>query len=330
MSQYIYTWEKTLNELAFEALELHRQEARVDPVSRARLEQAYIGCAKMTADYSRTFYLASALLPVKKRRAVRALYAFCRVSDDLVDRAQADPSAKLVEWRQRAVMGKGERQDAVTLAWADARREFNIPWRYAEQLIQGVARDLHQKRYASFHELAEYCYGVACTVGLMSMHIVGYRGREAFPYAIRLGVALQLTNILRDVGEDWRSGRVYLPQEDMDRFGLSEADIAAGQVTDKWRAFMRFQIERNRRLYAEAMPGIAMLDRDGRFAIAAAAELYRAILDEIEANDYDVFHRRATVSKVKKLGLLPGIWLRTMTGGFSQPAVASGVEVKGG
>ena len=330
MSHYIYTWEKPLNELAFEALELHRQEARSGPVSRTRLEQAYTACAKITAEHSRTFYLASAMLPPEKRRAVRALYAFCRVSDDMVDRAQADPSAKLEEWRQRAVMGEGDGQDAVILAWTDARREFQIPWRYAEQLIHGVAQDLSKKRYATFAELAEYCYGVACTVGLMSMHIVGYQGREAFPYAIRLGVALQMTNILRDVGEDYRAGRIYLPADELVAFGLSEADIAAGLVTDKWRAFMRFQIERNRRLYAEAMPGIGMLNRDGRFAIAAAAELYRSILEEIEANDYDVFHHRASVSGLRKLSQLPGIWLRAMTGRFPQPTIASGVEVQSG
>jgi phytoene synthase len=121
-------------------------------------------------------------------------------------------------------------------------------------------------------------------------------------------VALQLTNILRDVGEDWQAGRVYLPQDELAGFGLDEADLAAGRVDDRWRAFLRFQIERNRRLYAEAMPGIALLSQGGRLAIAAAADLYRAILDEIEANDYDVFTRRARVSGRRKLARLPGLW----------------------
>jgi phytoene synthase len=125
-----------------------------------------------------------------------------------------------------------------------------------------------------------------------------------------LGVALQLTNILRDVGEDWRVGRLYLPTDELAAFGLAEADLESGRVDERWRAFARFQIERNRRLYAEAWPGIAMLSKGGRFAAAAAGELYRAILDDIEAHDYDVFNRRAHVGTASKLGRLPGIWWR--------------------
>jgi phytoene synthase len=145
----------------------------------------------------------------------------------------------------------------------------------------------------------------------MSMHISGYASDDAIPYAIKLGVALQLTNILRDVGEDWRAGRVYLPQQDLALFGLSEDDLARGRVDDRWRAFMRYEIAWNRDLYAEAMPGIRLLNPDGRLAVQAAAEFYRAILDDIEAHDYDVFGRRARVSKWAKLRRLPGLWWRT-------------------
>jgi len=174
--------------------------------------------------------------------------------------------------------------------------------------MDGVARDLTQKRYETFADLATYSYGVASTVGLMSMHIIGYSGPEAIPYAIKLGLALQMTNILRDVAEDWQMGRVYLPQEELAAFGLTEAVIEEGQVTDKWRAFMRFQIDRNRRLYEEAWPGIKMLNKNGRFAITAAAGLYRAILKDIERHDYDVFTRRAHISGWGKLRLLPKLW----------------------
>ena len=124
-------------------------------------------------------------------------------------------------------------------------------------------------------------------------------------------MALQLTNILRDVGEDWRAGRVYLPQDELAAFSLGEADLAEGAVSERWRAFMRFQIDRNRQLYAEAVPGIALLAPEGRLAITAAAELYRAILDEIEANDMDVFHQRARVSGAGKVRRLPGIWWKS-------------------
>jgi phytoene synthase len=273
----------------------------------------------VTQEHSKTFYTASTLLPPAKRQAVRALYAFCRISDDLVDREQGDRLAALEAWRKRSLFGDpvagtpSASQALVALAWTDARARFGIPARYAHQLIDGVARDVHTTRYETFDDLAEYAYGVASTVGLMSMHITGFDGPEAIPYAVKLGVALQLTNILRDVGEDWQVGRLYLPQEELASHGLSEADVAAGRVDDRWRAFMRFQIARNRRLYTEALPGVAMLHADGRFAIAAAAELYRAILLNIEAHDYDVFHRRAHVTKRGKLRRLPGIWWRTKT-----------------
>ena len=195
------------------------------------------------------------------------------------------------------------------MAWADARQRYHIPLRLAEQLIEGVAHDLDQTRYATFDELAAYAYGVASTVGLMSMRIAGYRSISAMPYAIKLGIALQLTNILRDVGTDWRAGRVYLPADELAAFDLSEDDLDRGQVDDRWRAFMRFQIARNRCLYGEAEPGIQLLHREGRFAIAAAADLYRRILDDIEAHDYDVFTRRARVGPGHKLlGLLSVAW----------------------
>ena len=198
--------------------------------------------------------------------------------------------------------------DLVATAWADTRTCFRIPAHYAEQLVDGVARDLRQTRYATFADLATYAYGVASTVGLMSMHIIGFAGAEAIPYAVKLGVALQLTNILRDVAEDWHAGHVYLPQDELGAYGLAEDDLARGRVDEHWRSFMRYQIARNRRLYAEAWPGIALLNREGRLAVAAAGDLYRAILRDIEVHDYDVFHHRAHVSPWGKLYRLPGIW----------------------
>jgi len=206
--------------------------------------------------------------------------------------------------------GPNQVECEVLLAWMDTRRRFGIPDGYIVQLLDGLAYDVARYRCQNFIQLSQYCYRVACTVGLMSMHITGYHSSNAIPFAIRLGVALQLTNILRDVGEDWRTGRLYLPLEELEAFGLGEADIAAGVVTDRWRSFMRFQIERARRLYKEALPGVSLLHRDGRFAIAAAGELYRAILDQIEANDYNVFQQRAYLSGFGKLSRLPGIWWR--------------------
>jgi len=193
---------------------------------------------------------------------------------------------------------------------------YHIPPRYAHQLIDGVAKDILKTRYANFDELAEYSYGVASTVGLMAMHITGFdTAAAAIPYAVKLGVALQMTNILRDVGEDWRAGRVYLPQDELAAYGLTEDDFGGSLASDgRWRALMRFQIARNRRLYAESLPGVDLLHHAGRFAIAAAAELYRGILEDIEAHDYQVFCRRSHVSRWGKLRRLPGIWWRARTG----------------
>lgn len=305
-----HAWEHHLISLAHEALhspssELHEQKS---PFETSAIEQAYEHCQRLTANHSKSFFMASALLPIDKRQAVRALYAFCRITDDIIDNATDDSAINLKLWRQRILSTQPSHNDLVALAWADTRLRYQIPLRYAEQLIDGVARDLQQKRYVTFADLTTYAYGVASTVGLMSMHITGFTGPEAIPYAIKLGVALQLTNILRDVAEDWQAGRVYLPLAELEAHNLSEADLARGQVNPRWREFMRFQIERNRRLYAEAWPGIALLDPDGRFAIAAAAKLYEGILNDIEAHDYDVFSRRAHVSKWGKLKMLPGIW----------------------
>ena len=304
------TWENRLLVQAYEPLEdriLHDVQLLSN---RAQMRRAYAHCQSVTRKHSRTFFTAAHLLPADQRRSVHALYAFCRVSDDLVDRGSGDIVANLQQWRQQSLSDHPPLDDPVALAWADTRSRYNIPRRYAEQLLDGVARDLTQTRYETFADLTDYCYAVASTVGLMSMHIVGYAGKEAIPYAVKLGVALQLTNILRDVGEDWGNGRLYLPQDELADFGLTEADIARGQVDERWRTFMRFQIERTRRLYDEAMPGVALLGRRGRFAIAAAADLYRGILDSIEANDYDVYDHRARVDDRKKIRQLPGIWWR--------------------
>ncbi|HEY3291553.1 MAG TPA: squalene/phytoene synthase family protein [Anaerolineae bacterium] len=307
MSVQIYAWENHLLARATEALSSPIPDRRLKTDSN-RLDYAYQYCAAVTRSSSRTFHLSASLLPAQKRRAIYALYAFCRATDDLVDdtRGSTDTANVFATWRLRLSGGHPASHDPVPLAWADAQTRHGIPRGYAEQLIDGIARDLVQNRYMTFAELTEYCYGVASTVGLIVMHIVGFRGGAALPYAIKLGVALQLTNILRDVGEDWRAGRLYLPVEELAEFGLSEADIAAGRIDDRWRAFMRFQIERARTLYQEAEPGVALLDADGRFAIGAASTLYRAILDDIEAHDYDVFQRRAHIGLWGKLRRLPG------------------------
>jgi phytoene synthase len=317
MTMQLDAWENRLLVQAYAPLESRLRHDVQHLADRAQSELAYHHCQTITREHSHTFFVASAMLPRAQRKAIRALYAFCRVSDDLVDRAGGDKAGRLAEWRQRSLHSQPQASDPVALAWADARARYQIPRQYAEQLLDGIASDLSRSRYQTFADLAEYSYAVASTVGLMSMHIVGYSGKEAIPYAVKLGVALQLTNILRDVGEDWANGRLYLPQDELARFGLTEEDVERGVVDDRWRAFMRFQIARARQLYVEALPGVMLLHRKGRLAIAAAAELYQAILDDIEANDYDVFNRRAHTTTRRKLALLPAIWWRARFGSYA-------------
>lgn len=320
MQVQTYAWENALLVRAYEAR--HLCESQDDALHGQRaiapdlLARAYAHCEAVTAVHSKSFYLASGFLPVEKRRAVRALYAFCRVTDDMVDSPSAGQAARLDAWRECILSSHPPEDDLVGVAWTHTRCVYGIPMRYVEQLIDGVAQDLVPQRYETFDDLAAYAYGVASTVGLMSMYIIGCSSPEAIRYAIKLGVALQLTNILRDVAEDWRAGRLYLPAEDLARFGVDTEMIAQGYVCAAWRALMRFQIERNRRLYAEAMPGIAYLNADGRFAVSAAAELYQAILGEIERRQYDVFAGRASVSTWGKVARLPGIWWRSRQQGL--------------
>src|SRR5512134_999559 len=275
------------------------------------LRIAYKHAEKITSQHSKSFYFASGLLPEEKRSAVRALYAFCRTVDDIVDESSdAERDAQLDYCRGMVESASYEDNDLVAAAWADTLTRYNIPRHYALQLIDGVARDLSQSRYQTFDDLATYCYGVASTVGLMSMYIVGFKNNEAVTYAIKLGVALQMTNILRDVEEDYHNGRLYLPREELAFYGISELDIAQGRIGENWRQFMRFQIDRTRQVYAESWAGVKMLEREGQLAIGAASVFYQGILDDIEKNDYNVFTRRASLSALGKVSRVPSLWLK--------------------
>ncbi len=278
------------------------------------LKTAYKHAEKITAEHSKSFHFASGLLPEEKRSAARALYAFCRTVDDIVDESSDDQRESQLEyWRGMIEHGSLRDGDLVAAAWADTLARYHIPRHYALQLIDGVHRDLTQSRYQTFEELATYCYGVASTVGLMSMYIVGFKSNDAISYAIKLGVALQMTNILRDIGEDYQNGRLYLPREELVFYGIREQDIAEGCITDNWRQFMKFQIERTRHLYEATWAGVKMLEREGQLAIGAASVFYQGILDEIEKNDYDVFTQRASLSAMGKVSKVPALWLKIKT-----------------
>jgi phytoene synthase len=271
------------------------------------LGESYRECRRMILRHSRSFFFSSHFLPPHKRRAVRALYAFCRTTDDTVDLTPNDPARALAAWLRTLRSPALAARHPTLPAWHDTCRRHALPAPLTNELLAGVAMDLTIHRYATFADLWLYCYRVASVVGLLSMRIVGY-GPGAEPYAIKLGVALQLTNILRDIGEDARRGRIYIPQEDLARFGLCDDDILAGRVDARFQALMRFEIARARQLYAESWPGVALLASDSRFAIGAASHVYASILDKIAANNYDVFRLRAHLSTAEKLALLPGIW----------------------
>lgn len=272
---------------------------------------AYDVCRRITSRAAKTFYWGSLFLPRRKRMAAWALYAFCRTIDDSVDNATgADhASATLAIWRNRLqAVYQGHHSDPISRAWVDVLHTFDVPLQPALDLIDGVQMDLNHAQPQTFADLHLYCYRVAGTVGLLMAPILGYSAPEALPCAVDLGIAMQLTNILRDIGEDWRNGRNYLPQCEMERFGYTADDLAQGQVNEAFVALMQFSIERAREYYQRARPGIDLLDSSAQLAIRASAEMYRAILAEIEANTYDVFTRRAVVPTTTKLLMMPRLW----------------------
>jgi phytoene synthase len=285
------------------------------PIIDTTLENAYQTAEAITQEYSKSFHLATSLLPRDERRAVRALYGLCRATDNIVDDPQTTQHTDLNWWRAEVNQDWQLQQNPVLAAWSHTRQRYGVPQVYGDELIEGCEMDLTRSRYETFAELERYCYCVASTVGLMAMHILGTTTgvdyEDAKPYAIKLGVALQLTNILRDVGEDAQRGRIYLPQEDMQRFNVTEDDILRGKLDERTIRLLQFEIERAYHLYEEAWPGIGFLAEKARFSVAVAADVYRGILGKIISNGYNVFTQRAFLTRSEKLRRLPVIWVRT-------------------
>ena len=287
------------------------------------LDRAYRYCAQLTQYHSKSFFFSTQLLPPAKREAIRVLYAFCRTSDDLVDLCPDQPEARLHMWRN-TLRQTPHADDPVVQAWANVRKRYQLVQQLEDDLLAGVEMDVSINRYETFDDLWLYCYRVAAVVGLLSMQIIGY-DEGAVPYAIKVGVALQLTNILRDVGEDAQRNRIYLPLEDLARFKVREQEILDGQQSERMRALLQFQIERAHRLYDESWQGIGLLHPDSRFAVATAATVYRGILDRIVQNKYDVWNQRARLSLGAKLRLLPAVFWRVRALNRQFPAAQWGV-----
>jgi len=288
------------------------------------------------------FYYAFLFLPRQKREALYAIYAFCRLTDDLVDETPSDLSAdlhrqaasrpspgadapagippvpgapldRLKAWRAELdACFRGEATHPVTQRLAEVIQNFRIPHSHFEELLNGVEMDLTKSRYATFAELQQYCHRVAGVVGLMCIEIFGYRHPATRQYAEHLGTAFQLTNILRDLATDAERGRIYLPQEDLLRFGYAEADLLAGRMPPAFLDLMRFEAERARQFYASARRALPAEDRRNMLAAEIMQAIYASILDRIELAGFDVFSRRIRLSDRERLCLAVGCWLKRL------------------
>jgi 15-cis-phytoene synthase len=282
-------------------------------VPQADLLRGWAECWQILRDNGKTFHVMARVLGPERGNAIAALYGFARVADDAVDEPAPGETRETIRAKLRQMLVDlrravdGEPSTPRFAVLGEAIRRYDIPLEPFDDLVAGLLMDLEQVRFPTFADLELYCYRVAGTVGLMITPIAGYRAESrALEHAKTLGTAMQLTNILRDVGEDLGRGRVYLPQEDLARFGLSEADLAARRVDARFKALMQFEIDRARRLYDQGVALIPLLtSARGRTAFEFAVEGYSGILGKIRAAGYDVFNRRAHLSLAEKLALLP-------------------------
>jgi phytoene synthase len=275
-----------------------------DPQLRASYEE----CKRLNALHGKTYYLATLLLPKAKRPFVHALYGFARYADEIVDDlastlTDAEKAAQLKTWGQSVLSGleSGESNDQVGRALIDTVNRFAIPREHFVAFLHSMTMDLTVTEYANYEALMEYVYGSAAVIGLEMVPILGALSEAAYEPAEKLGVAFQLANFIRDVGEDLDRGRVYLPQDELAQFGVDREMLAARKLTPEITAALKFQIERVRQLQREAAPGILQLEPASRPCIEAASELYCGIVDEVEAIDYDIFNKRAKTSTGRRM-----------------------------
>jgi phytoene synthase len=278
----------------------------LSPCRLVSLSSSYTWCERLARQQAGNFYHAFRLLPAPLRRAMCALYAFMRVADDLTDGPQeiADKRLALAEWRQQFEDAlAGVYAHPLHPAFHHTVKHYGIPRRYLEDVLDGVGMDLDTDHYDTFTDLYRYCYRVASAVGLACIHIWGFRNEQALAYAESAGIALQLTNILRDLAEDAARGRVYLPRQDLERFGYSAEELRQGCYDDRFRALMHFQVERARGYYEAAAPLAELLDADGQTVFLVILRTYRGLLEAIVQRDYDVFKDRVRLSRWRKLWL---------------------------
>lgn len=283
--------------------------------SRVDLAASYRYCAVVARTQARNFYYSFMVLPPERRAALCAIYAFMRYSDDISDDdgSSEGRAARMAAWRMALDLAlQGEYGGSEILpAFHDTVLRYRIPPRYFHELIDGAEMDLTPRRYETFADLYCYCYHVASVVGLVCIHVFGFSDPRACEYAEACGIAFQLTNILRDLGEDSRMGRVYLPQEDLRCFRYSEADLAAQTVDERYLALMRFEVERAESFYRKAEPLMDLIDPASRPCLSAMIQIYHGILEQVVRQEYDVFRCRARVPAWGKLGIAARAFLRS-------------------
>lgn len=270
-----------------------------------------------TQRFAKSFYFSASILPEDRKWATYAIYGFCRYADNLIDNPrnrtneellnEVDNFANELEIAYRT----GESEHPVISAFIQAANIYKIPKKYPLELLEGVKMDLTISRYETFDDLYVFCYRVAAVVGLMMTHVLGFKDSNAFYYAEKLGIGMQLTNILRDVQEDKELGRIYLPLKEMAKFSVTEREIFGEEMTVNLFELMKFQVSRAHSYYEESKPGIPMLEKNSQYAIYSASKIYRGILTKIEERNFNPFLGRVFVSKGKKLSILAQEIIRT-------------------
>jgi len=296
---------------------------------------AFEYCRQVTAHFAKSFYLCARLLPPEKRWATYAVYGFCRYADNLIDNVRNRSAAEILREVEflchelNTAYRSGESEQPIIRPFIVVARRHEIPLDYPLDLLKGVQMDVQNSRYPSFDDLYLFCYRVAAVVGLMMTHILGYDDQQAFQYAEKLGIAMQLTNILRDIQEDRRRGRIYLPLDELQTHDCTENNVLEERMTPAFKELMIFQTNRAHAYYDAANPGIKLLKQDSQFAIHSASRIYRGILKKIEARGYNPFLGRVDVPKHRKLSILLREILRTKTLSEQQrPAIESGYELR--
>jgi len=271
-------------------------------------------CQKKSAASGSSFYYAFLFLAPERRRAITALYAFCREVDDVVDET-SDPQlarTQLDWWREELMrLDAGHPQHPVTRALAPAMQPFGITVKRLNEIIDGMQMDLQQVRYENFAALDTYCYHVAGVVGLLAAGIFGYQDRRTLNYAQQLGTAFQLTNIIRDVGEDARMNRIYLPMDELKQFGVPAADILNARSSDAFKQLMQFQYDRAQAFYEKAYALLPTADRRAQRAGLIMAAIYRTVLEEVAHDGFAVLTQRTSLTPMRKLWIAMRTWLST-------------------